>query len=282
MLRIVLLGLLGVASNMYAADLPPRYAAVAAAEREFAAAGARDGVQKSFLAHFADESIVLRPFAVSGLGWYREHADPPGGKLIWGPQWLAVSGAGDLALSSGPWRFESERDGKPASAHGHFLSLWRRDADGRWQVLLDHGIGHPAPATAVEQTQLEPILLEPAKALAAGLVDTRKAALAAADDALRARLRSDPKTAYAEAATEQTLWLRDGALPLRTHAPASSPASPACGCGPRRVLTVAASGDLGYTVGGAESARTQGADVRVWRFAAGHWALLADVNSAVE
>ena len=282
MLRIVLMGLLGLASTSYAADLPPRYAAVAAAEREFAATGARDGVQKSFLAHFAADSVVLRPFTVSGLAWYREHADPPGGKLVWGPQWLAVSGAGDLALSSGPWRFESERDGKAVSAHGHFLSLWRRNAQGRWQVLLDHGIGHPAPATAVEQTQLEPILLQPADALPAGMLDTRKAALAAADDALRARLRSDPKTAYAEVTTAQTLWLRDGALPLRALAAAASPASPACGCGPRRVLTIAASGELGYTVGGAESARAQGADVRVWRFAAGHWSVLADANLAVE
>src|SRR6478736_1923071 len=126
MLRVVLLGLFGLVPAVYAGELPPRYAQVVAAERDFAAAGARDGVQKSFLAHFADDAVVLRPFAVSGLAWYREHADAPGGKLIWGPQWLAVSGAGDLGLSSGPWRFEAERDGKAVSAHGHFLSLWRR------------------------------------------------------------------------------------------------------------------------------------------------------------
>ena len=130
MLRIVLLMLLGLAPSVHAQELPQPYAAVAAAEREFAAAGARDGVQKSFLAHFADDAIVLHPFPVSGLKWYREHADPPGGKLIWGPQYVAVSGAGDLALSSGPWRFEAEHDGKPVSAHGHFISIWRRAAHG--------------------------------------------------------------------------------------------------------------------------------------------------------
>jgi len=279
MLRIALLGLLGLMPIVYAQELPPRYSDMAAAEREFAAAGARDGVQKSFLAHFAEAAIVLRPFPVSGLKWYREHADPPGGKLIWGPQYLAVSGAGDLGLSSGPWRYEGEHEGKTAQAHGHFLSIWQRDAHGHWQVLLDHGIGHPAPAIAVEQTQAEPILLPAAKPLARASAEARKVGLAAADDDLRARLRTDPKTAYAEVASAQTLWLRDGALPLHGAEP---PAAASCGCGPRDLLGIAASGDLGYTVGGAENARGRGADVRVWRFASGHWSLLADVNSAVE
>src|SRR4249920_721687 len=120
-------------------SLPPRYESLAQAEREFASAGARDGVQKAFLAHFAEDALVLRPFATAAPAWYREHPDGPG-KLIWGPQYLAVSAANDLGLSSGPWRYEAERDGKPVVGHGHFFSIWRRDAQGRWQVLFDQGV----------------------------------------------------------------------------------------------------------------------------------------------
>jgi hypothetical protein len=110
--------------------LPQREESLAAAERQFAADGLRDGVQKSFLAHFAADAVILRPFAVAAAEWYRGHADAPG-KLIWGPQYLALSAAGDLGVSSGPWRSEAERDGKPVIAHGHFLSIWRSAASGR-------------------------------------------------------------------------------------------------------------------------------------------------------
>ena len=52
----------------------------------------------------------------------------------------------------------------------------------------------------------------------------------------------------------------------------TSPARPA----------VAASADLAYTLGGAESARARGVDVRVWRFEGGAWKLLAEVTAAVK
>lgn len=261
-------------------SLPPRYETLAAAEREFAAAGLHDGVQKAFIAHFAAGAVVLRPFATDATAWYREHPGGPG-KLIWGPQYLAVSAAGDLGLSSGPWRYEAERDGKPVVAHGHFFSIWRRDTQGRWQVLFDHGIGHAAPALAVEGTPLVPLAMPEARTASAAVIGARSKTLDAADKSLRERLGRDPKKAYAAFATAQTLWLREGALPAQgSAAPDADPQ--ACGCGPRVALAVAASGDFGYTLGGAESARASGIDARVWRFEGNAWKLLADVTAAVK
>jgi ketosteroid isomerase-like protein len=261
-------------------SLPPRYESLARAEREFASAGARQGVQKAFLAHFADDALVLRPFATAAPAWYREHADGPG-KLIWGPQYLAVSAANDLGLSSGPWRYEAERDGKPIVGHGHFFSLWRRDAQGHWQVLFDHGVGNPAPAVAVENTPLIALAIPENKTPSAAVIGSRTQALDVADKALRERLGRDPKKAYAAVATDQTLWLRDGSPPTQGKAPPAI-GEQACGCGPRITLTVAASGDLAYTLGGAETARASGVDARVWRFEGGAWKLLADVTAAVQ
>jgi hypothetical protein len=83
-------------------------------------------------------------------------------------------------------------------------------------------------------------------------------------------------------ATTQTLWLREGSLPTQGNLPPKVNGEQACGCGPRVALTIAASGDLAYTLGGAESARASGVDVRVWRFEGGAWKLLADVTAAVK
>ena len=278
-----MLGLLAFAPAAQAQQpsLPPRYESLAQAEREVASAGAREGVQKSFLAHFAEDAVVLRPFATPAPAWYRAHPAGPG-KLIWGPQYVAVSAANDLGLSSGPWRYEGERDGKPVVGHGHFFSIWRRDAQGHWQVLFDHGLGNPAPASAVESTQLVALVLPESKTPPAAVIGSRTKALDAADKALRDRLTRDPGKAYAAVATAQTLWLREGSPPTQGNAPPKANGDQACGCGPRVAMTVAASGDLAYTLGGAESARASGIDVRVWRYEGSAWKLLADVTAAVK
>jgi ketosteroid isomerase-like protein len=278
---LVLLALL-VPSLAPARTVPAASEALAGAEREFAAEGLRDGVQKSFLARFSSDSIVLKPFAVSGREYYRAHPDGAG-KLHWAPQYLVVSAAGDFGFSSGPWRYEAERDGKTIVAHGHFFSIWRHDRDG-WRVAFDHGIGHAASAPRVEATPL--VALELGKGAPAVLpgpaADRRRAQLTAADDALRERLARDPVGGYGSAARRDTLWLREGAQPLRAASPPAG-AAPPCGCGPRVGADMAASGDFGYTIGGSAEQRGKGVDVRIWRFDAGSgWTLLADLSAAVE
>lgn len=254
---------------------------LADAERAFAAAGARDGVQKAFLAHFADDAIVLRPFATSALAWHRAHPDKPG-RLLWAPQFLAVSSAGDFGLSSGPWHFEGVRDGKPVSAYGHFLSIWRHDAEHGWRVVLDHGIGHGPPATAVDETPL--VALDTAARPAGhARAAARERSLAAADDGLRERLARGAPGAYAAVARPDTLWLREGALPSRGVEPPSTEGK-ACGCGPRVRLVLAESGDFGYSIGGGAGAPDKGVDVRVWQTdaASDRWTLLADLSAAAQ
>jgi len=285
MYKVAMYRMLGFLAFALAAQaqqpLPPRYESLAQAEREFASAGARDGVQKGFLGHFAQDALVLRPFATPAPAWYREHPDGSG-KLIWGPQYLAVSAADDLGLSSGPWRYEAEREGKPVVAHGRFFSIWQRGAQGRWQVLFDHGVGNPAPAVPVETTQLLALPIPEGKAPSAAVIGSRTKALDDAEKALRELLAHDRGSAYAGVATAQTLWLREGSFSTQGNLPPNADGEAVCGCGPRVAMTVAASGELAYTLGGAESARASGVDVRVWRFESGAWKLLADVTAAVK
>jgi len=264
------------------AAVPPAYSTLAAAEREFAADGLRRGVQKSFIAHFATDGIVLRPFAVAAAEFYRNRPDPPESTLHWAPQYLAVSAAGDIGLSSGPWRAEGQRDGKPVVAHGHFFSLWKNDRRGHWQVLFDHGVGHGSATIPVESTPLVALPVGRIDAAGRSAVEARHLALIAADDALRGRLAADPRTAYGNLATADTLWLRDGALPQRgAQPPAAEGTAAVCGCGPRIREGMAASADFGYTIGGREDQRDKGIDARIWRFDGKNWNLVADLTAAV-
>jgi ketosteroid isomerase-like protein len=116
------------------------YTDLIAAERAFAADAAVRGTREAFLAALADDGLVFAPGPTSGKrNWEARKAD--GGKLEWAPELAEISASGDLGYTSGPWRFTPAGADKPA-AFGHYLSVWRKGADGHWALLVDHGIGH--------------------------------------------------------------------------------------------------------------------------------------------
>ena len=121
---------------------------IVAAERAFAAdAGAR-GTREAFLAALADDSLVFQPGPTSGQRtWTARQAGKD--RLEWAPAMAEVASSGDLGYTVGPWRFTPEGAEVP-SATGWFFTLWRKQPDGHWKVLLDHGI--PAPATQFPAT----------------------------------------------------------------------------------------------------------------------------------
>jgi ketosteroid isomerase-like protein len=59
--------------------------------------------------------------------------DGPQAPFSWAPDTVEVLDSGTLAMSSGPVRDPS---GKRT---GTFNSVWRREADGKWKIVLDNG-----------------------------------------------------------------------------------------------------------------------------------------------
>lgn len=110
---------------------------VRAAEISFARTmAARD--HRAFASHLAEEAVffgkqaTLRGKAAVAAGWkqFFDGAKPP---FSWEPEVVEVLDSGTLALSSGPVR---DPEGRQI---GTFNSIWRREADGRWQVVFDKG-----------------------------------------------------------------------------------------------------------------------------------------------
>jgi ketosteroid isomerase-like protein len=85
----------------------------------------------------------LRGKAAVVAAWKRfyEGAQAP---FSWEPDEVVVIGDGALAASTGPVRDPS---GKVVS---RFRSVWRREADGRWLIVLDRGeaADRPTPGSA--------------------------------------------------------------------------------------------------------------------------------------
>jgi ketosteroid isomerase-like protein len=90
----------------------------------------------SFLApdaiFFAPGGLALRGAAHVAKGWkpFFEKERPP---FSWEPEQVEVLASGLLAIPSGPVR---DPAGKRVAT---FNSVWRREAGGRWLVVLDKG-----------------------------------------------------------------------------------------------------------------------------------------------
>lgn len=219
---------------------------VVAAERAFAAdAGAR-GARAAFLAVLADDSVVLSPGPRAGRTVWEAREDLAG-RLEWAPAVAEVAAAGDLAYTSGPWRFTPKDSDKPA-AWGEFLTLWRKQADGSWKVLLDHGIGHGEAPFPDQVVRRGAIAAGAPPIWAVGLTELRKADLAPPGLLTQAMVSDD------------FLRLRNNQFPDgRAEGDALEVATPG------RVdsgLVIAKAGDLAVTWGGGAAAPNW---VRVWR-----------------
>ena len=110
---------------------------VRAAETAFAKTmAARD--LKGFQSHLAEEALffgrdgVLRGKAAVVAGW-KPYFEGPKAPFSWEPEKVEVLDSGTLALSTGPVR---DPEGHLV---GTFNSVWRREADGRWRIILDKG-----------------------------------------------------------------------------------------------------------------------------------------------
>ena len=115
------------------------------AELAFARMGRERGVHAAFLANFATDGVALQPAPVRVQQAFRERgppADPLALRLDWKPAQAGVARSHDFGYTTGPYTVSNTA--KPGTRHeGAFFSVWRRNAEGRWEVILDAGIGTP-------------------------------------------------------------------------------------------------------------------------------------------
>jgi ketosteroid isomerase-like protein len=111
-----------------------------AAERAFAADAAARSTREAFLAAYDKDGVAFAPGPANAQRVWEARA-PNKNRLEWTPEVAEIAASGELGYTSGPWRFTTEGDDSP-SAFGHFFTIWRKDAEGKWKVLADHGISH--------------------------------------------------------------------------------------------------------------------------------------------
>jgi hypothetical protein len=262
------------------ADAQARIAPIVTAEQSFAADAGRLGVRLAFLSHFDAGSWLMRPAPVPAFDALARDPDD-GTPLQWTPDVAGIAASGDFGFTSGPW--STRTPGLDGFVHGHYLTVWKRGADGVWRVQVDGGISHAALAKPTGAVHALATSAE-SKPLDAKSLETRRHALETADDALRHALadaKADRAATWHRFAAPDVRVLRstqmpadgDGALALVTADPAQR------GGGARRAFDVAASGDLAYSIGGDAACKPCGSDYRIWRWNDGAWRVAVDMET---
>jgi ketosteroid isomerase-like protein len=273
--------LLGVAALI---GQSPAQMSLVEAERAFAKLGTERGVRESFMQWFADEGIGFSPHphrVKETMAKSPAPQKPPATILRWAPVYGGIALAGDLGWNAGPTVFEPVDGDASKVRHGVFFSVWKRQPDGQWRVVLDLGADTPKPIAALDAT------FNVVSAPAAGAPP--KVARPAAMDSLLGAERQlfaeagkiDSGAAYRSRLAEYARVHRPGAMPV-----VGRPALDAWSKGQTTQMTgevmagdVSASGDLGYTYGRYHHAGTpdNGYFARVWqKDAAGAWRIVVD------
>ena len=134
------------------ASTDPDTEALMRADRDFAADVARDGID-AWVKWFANDGQQIGPGRqVVGHGAIRDYMastfSDPAAKLAWWPVSARISSSGDLGYTIG--RYEARTMNPDGSVTvrgtGRYITIWRKQADGRWKVELDTGHPDPKPA----------------------------------------------------------------------------------------------------------------------------------------
>jgi ketosteroid isomerase-like protein len=277
----------------------PALVSLVEAERAFSRTSVERGVRESFLAFFADDGINFQPHPTNTREALLKRPAPatrPPVTLYWEPVFADVSRAGDLGYTTGPYRLSDRSAERRPTQHGYYFSIWKRQPDGAWKVVVDVGISTPAPDDAERRLRFQAAWQpSPAKTTAVTSDPERERALLlkADRDFLEAAGKRGALKAFQAHLGDEARLHRDGIFPLTTRDAVRAYLSrkQSVLSGEPLKADVAQSNDLGYTYGryelregGAQAAAAtteKGYYVRVWkrdRPGADRWKIVLDTT----
>jgi len=120
-------------------------------EAEFMQAALARGSQ-GYMAYYAEDAVELPngAHAIQGkvnIAKTMGFLDNKDNQLTWTPVYADISASGDLGYTYGTFEFKSkDKEGKPTVGHGKYTSIWKKQKDGSWKVVLDMGNDSPEPS----------------------------------------------------------------------------------------------------------------------------------------
>jgi ketosteroid isomerase-like protein len=106
----------------------------------FSAMSKNAGMRKAFIEFIADEGVLLRPnhlpiVGADAIEFLSQASDSSSSVLSWEPLGGDVSTGGDLGFTYGIYELRVT----DTSFTGTYVSIWKKQPDGKWKFVLDSG-----------------------------------------------------------------------------------------------------------------------------------------------
>ena len=259
-------------------------------EQAFSKMAEEKNTRDAFMAFIADDGLLFRPGRSE-----RKEVDawsirvPPSDKkplLAWQPNVCGDGGDGRYGIHDWTMGIQSDiKDEKP-SGYGHFVTVWKKQADGSWKFVVDLGIGHPQ--SGGPQTLWQPTDTNKNPSFKPVDVATATEGLLTRDRKYTEESKQDLAKAFAGYASPDVRLYRAGNLPyIGRQAAAEALAARTKGQIVSQPISgdVSRAGDLGYTHGTYEitddtkKVIERGSYVRIWKVEGGVWRIVMDVTN---
>jgi ketosteroid isomerase-like protein len=252
-------------------------------EQAFSKMAEEQNTRDAFLAFIADDGLLFRPGAVNGKKWMLEHPAPPltdkKPLLAWQPSYAGMAASGDMGFTTGPWEAKADINDEKPQGYGHFVTVWKKQADGTWKFVVDLGISHPQ--SGGPQTLWTPAETPTKEFKPVDVPIAREALLERDRNYAAAVLRHGFAKSYAAYAARAVRLYRENNLPFIGREASIAQLSKTTG--EVKWIPIAAdvssAGDLGYTHGTYEAGEERGSYVRIWKKQNGLWRIVMDVTN---
>jgi ketosteroid isomerase-like protein len=144
----VVIGAVGLGLRSSADSKPATADTLRQLEGEFMKAAAEKG-SEGYMSYYAEDAVEVPngEDAIQGkanIAKTMGFLDDKKNQLVWTPVGADISASGDLGYTWGTYEFRSkDKDGKPIVEHGKYTSIWKKQKDGSWKVVLDMGNASP-------------------------------------------------------------------------------------------------------------------------------------------
>jgi ketosteroid isomerase-like protein len=119
-------------------------------EADFMKAAAERG-SEGYMSYYAQDAAELPNGAdmlqgKEAIAKTMNFLDDKNNHLSWTPVYADMAASGDLGYTYGTFEFRSkDKDGKPTVEYGKYVSIWKKQKNGSWKVVMDMGNSSPGP-----------------------------------------------------------------------------------------------------------------------------------------
>ncbi len=246
-------------------------------------------MKRAFLANLADDAVLFRPGPVNGKEFMAKAPDSRS-LLTWYPSFADVAGAGDLGYTTGPYEYRDKGKDDPQVNYGCFVSIWKKQSDGRWKLFMDFGASSQTPTE--KPAPFQPNETSKSSTAIPGKVQfsAERAAVLSSDVSFaQTSVKDGVGSAYELYGSDQIRYMRRQHFPVLGKDSTLAVIKSSSGAMSWRVIEadIARSADLGYSYGryerndnSADAKPTESGNyVRLWKKDdSGKWKIVLDIT----